>query len=190
MLMQALRTETGCIAEVEQWECAELMGRGDRRRRMQVGLIEFGEILDAEQPEADANFLFKEFQYAVDTGFAGCGHAVKIKAADRHGIGAACHALDHIGAATKPAVDDDLCAAANGAHHLLQDIDRPAPMIKLTPTMVAHVNGLDTVVTSHDRIFGRRNALEDERQLAALPAPFDLTPGEPRLKSHRVRIRS
>ena len=96
---------------IKQRKCTELMGRRYRRRRMQIGLIKFGEIRDPEQPEANANFVFQEFQHAMNAGFTGCGHAIEIKPADRHRIGATRHALDHIGAAAKPTVDDDLRAA-------------------------------------------------------------------------------
>src|SRR4051794_33892304 len=99
------------------------MRRRDRWCRMQIGLVEFGEIRDTEQPEANAIFLFQEFQYTVTAGSPRRSHAVEIKAADRHRIGATRHALDHIGAATKTTVDNNLRAATHGAHDFLQNVD-------------------------------------------------------------------
>ena len=52
------------------------------------------------------------------------------------------------------------------------------PMIELAATMVGHVNAIDAVIAGDHCVFGRLDALDDDRQLAALPEPLDLCPAQ------------
>src|SRR3982074_1137580 len=46
------------------------MGQIGRRRRMQVGLVEFGETPDPEQPQAPDHLVLEQFQHPPDSGLA------------------------------------------------------------------------------------------------------------------------
>src|SRR5260370_19915845 len=74
--------------DLQQRERTEDMGQVGPPRRMQIGLLEFREIPDAEQAEAPDHFVFEQFQHPQDSGFAGSRKRPALQAADADQIGA------------------------------------------------------------------------------------------------------
>src|ERR1035437_6033678 len=80
--------------DLQQRKRAEDTRHVRRRRRVQIGYVELGEVFDAEQAQAPDHFVFEQLQHPQDPGFAGCGKRPALQAADADQIGAAGDRLD------------------------------------------------------------------------------------------------
>src|SRR5262249_21779229 len=123
----------------------------------------------------------EQLEHAMNPGLTGGGEAVEIEASDRDDVRSERDALDNVGAAAEPAVHDDLSPPADRRHDIPQDVDRAAPVIELPTTMIGNIDAVNAVVAGNDRVLRGLDALDDERQLAPLPEPFDLCPAQRRL---------
>src|SRR5262249_61765390 len=106
-----------------------------------------GKSRHAKDPQPNADLRFEQFQHALDAGLPRGGEAVEIEPPNRHRVRPERNPFDYVGAAAEPAVHDDLGPAAHRGHHVLQDVDRCAPVVELAPAVVGDVDAVDTVVT-------------------------------------------
>src|SRR5437899_943225 len=67
---------------LQERERAGHVRRAHRRRRVQIGLVDRRETIDAEEPEADADLLFEELEHAHEARLAGGGETAARQAPD------------------------------------------------------------------------------------------------------------
>src|ERR1700704_2335203 len=158
------------------------MGQIGRRRRMQVGLVEFGETPDPEQPQAPDHLVLEQFQHPHDSGLARRRERPALQAADAHTIGARRDRLDNVGATADRAVDHDLGTAGDGVDDFGQDLHRAAAMVELATAVVRYVDPVHAVIERDGGVFRGGNAFEDQRYLELVLDQFHGAPLQPLLE--------
>src|SRR5258708_18038140 len=160
----------------QEREGAEDMGQVGRRRRMQIGFVEFGETRDAKQPQRTDHLVLEQFQHPHYSGLALGGERPALQPADADEISAGYNRLDDVGAAADRAIDHDLGAAGDGVDAFRQYMHRTAAMVELASTVVRHVDPIHAVIERDQRIFRGRNALDDQRDLVLVLDQFHGAP--------------
>src|ERR1700704_5565132 len=84
--LTSLVLEFSCLIpirlDIQQRKRAEHAWQVGRRRRVQIGFIEFGETCDTEQAKAADHFIFQQLQHPQDSVFAFGGECPALQAAD------------------------------------------------------------------------------------------------------------
>jgi len=112
------------------------MGQIGRRRRVQIGLVEFGETRHAEQSQAPHHLVLQQFQHPHDAGFARSRKRPALQSADADEIGSHCDRLDDVGTAAERTVDHDPGTAGDGGDDFGQHLHGATAMVELTTAVI------------------------------------------------------
>src|SRR5579871_6457741 len=162
------------------------MRRHHLARRAEIGFVELVIAVDAEQGQADANFVFEYLEQPNHPLRPGGGQPIDIKPAASHRIGAENDRLDDIGAAADTAIDEHACPPADRLDHFGQHIYRAYSLVELATAMVRHIDAIDPVLERNPGVFGGGDAIQDQRNAADLPDPLDIAPVELGLVAARI----
>src|SRR5262249_60731316 len=144
----------------------------------QIGGVEFGKMVAAEQAETTLPLVLQQLEQSNHAGLPAGGERKALHAADADQIGAGGDRLDDVGPAADRSVDDDLGAAVHGGHDLRQHVHGAAAVIELAAAVVGDVNPLDSMVERDGGILGGGDAPDRRRELesgldALDPAPVE-----------------
>ena len=143
---------------------------------MQIGLVEFGKFVDAEETEAALHLVLQQFQHPHHAGLAGGGERPALHAAEADEIGARRDRLDDIGAAAEAAVDHDFGAAGDGGDDFRQHMHGAAAVVELAAAVIGDVDPLDAVIDRDLGVFRGGDALDHQRDLELVLDQLDGAP--------------
>src|SRR5690606_1110603 len=105
------------------------------------------------------------------------GGRVEHRPADEHEVGTEAQRLEDIRAAPDAAVQHDLHAAAHG-RYTRQYAQGRGRAVQLAATVIGHDDAIGAMVRRQTRVFGRQNALDDERPLPQAPHQRKMLPAQ------------
>lgn len=112
------------------------MGEGDRAGRVQIRTVERSQPVNAQEPEADSDFVFQELKDPNQARLSRGGQAETLEPPDPDGVRAQRDGLDNVRSAQAPPVKDDCRPASHRGDDLRKQLDGAATMVELAAAMV------------------------------------------------------
>src|SRR5437879_6208139 len=122
----------------------------------------------------------QELEHALDAGLAEGAQAPEVRPADAHRARAEREALDDVGAAPEPAVDQHRDAAAHGFDDLGQGVDGGAAAVLAARAVVGDDQAVEAVFHAQRRVLVRQDALDEDLHARDVAHPLEEIPGHVR----------
>ena len=130
----------------------------------------------------------EELEHVPRSLLAACGEPPEGRPPDQHGLRAERERLDHVGPPAHAAVEEDLGPAGDRLHDLGQGVEGRGDPVELAPSVIGDDDAGAAVLTGEQRVLGREDALDQQRQRALLAQPLEVAPGEARVHDLAERV--